>query len=347
MFRKFIPMIVFALLFTTVIQTHTAEASTRDNVVSYAKEQLGVPYRFGGTTPSGFDCSGFIRYVMNQVGVSMPRTANEQYNTGTAIAKSDLKKGDLVFFETYKPGPSHSGIYVGDGKFIHASSSRGISISSVNDPYYWGSRYLGAKRVIKDESIEVAVKKAEPARVLGEGEYRDVLPIHWAFNEIKVLSKGNMISGYGDGLFAPNDKVTRAQIAALITRATSLPTSGGTTGYSDVPANHWSASSIAAMERAGYFSYIEGGSFNMNQPVTREEIAVLFAKAFDLANAETLSASTASTFADVDQSNWAYEEIHALQASGIVQGFDDGTYRPSGHVTRAEFSKILHTTLHN
>lgn len=116
------------------------------DMIGIAMRYRGVPYSFGGTTPYGFDCSGFTRYVFNQVGMSLPRMADEQYYAGTPIPKSQLAPGDLVFFETYEPGPSHVGIYIGNGQFIHASSSRGVTVSSIYDPYYWSPRYLGARR---------------------------------------------------------------------------------------------------------------------------------------------------------------------------------------------------------
>ncbi|MBO5590643.1 MAG: C40 family peptidase [Acidaminococcaceae bacterium] len=120
-------------------------AMTR-TILRTAYSMLGVPYMFGGMSPGGFDCSGFVCYVFRQAGISLPRMADTQYDAVTHVNTSSLRSGDLVFFQTYAPGASHVGIYVGDGKFIHASSSKGITVSEVFTGY-WGARYLGAGRV--------------------------------------------------------------------------------------------------------------------------------------------------------------------------------------------------------
>jgi cell wall-associated NlpC family hydrolase len=106
---------------------------------------LGVPYSFGGTTASGFDCSGFVQHVFAMLGISLPRTADAQYDVGHR-AIGGPRAGDLVFFDTYG-GVSHVGIYLGEGKFVHASSSHGVMVSHLSDSY-WASRYVGAKRLI-------------------------------------------------------------------------------------------------------------------------------------------------------------------------------------------------------
>jgi cell wall-associated NlpC family hydrolase len=120
--------------------TSIARRLTRD-----ALRFLGTPYVFGGTSTSGFDCSGYVQHVFAMLGISIPRTADAQYYAGSRI-KGGMKPGDLVFFQTYAPGPSHVGIYLGNGKFVHASS-HGVMVSNLSDAY-WANRYLGAKRMI-------------------------------------------------------------------------------------------------------------------------------------------------------------------------------------------------------
>ena len=107
---------------------------------------LGTPYVFGGTSSSGFDCSGFVQHVYAMAGIALPRTADAQYDAGRP-ATGGPHVGDLVFFETYTDGVSHVGVYLGKGEFVHASSSHGVMVSKLSDSY-WRSRYVGAKRLI-------------------------------------------------------------------------------------------------------------------------------------------------------------------------------------------------------
>lgn len=119
--------------------------SNSSTLVNNALSLQGVPYVYGGTSKSGFDCSGYTQYVYKGSDISLPRTSSEQFNEGSSVKKEQLQAGDLVFFTTYEKGPSHVGIYVGGGNFVHASNS-GVRTTSLNDSYY-ASRYVGARRV--------------------------------------------------------------------------------------------------------------------------------------------------------------------------------------------------------
>lgn len=122
------------------------EASS-GSIVSVAQNYMGVPYVWGGTSPSGFDCSGFTQYVMRKCGYSINRTAAAQYSNGSYVSYDNLQSGDLVFFaNTYSAGGiTHVGIYIGGGQFIHAANG-GVKISSLSESYY-SSRYYGARRI--------------------------------------------------------------------------------------------------------------------------------------------------------------------------------------------------------
>lgn len=110
---------------------------------------LGTRYRFGGSSRSGIDCSSFVQKVFQELEVSLPRTAREQFEVGNSVSPGDLQRGDLIFFHTYASYPSHVGIYLGNNRMIHASSrDRRVVISPMNTAYY-RSRFLGAKRIAK------------------------------------------------------------------------------------------------------------------------------------------------------------------------------------------------------
>ena len=114
-------------------------------VVTLAKQFLGTPYVWGGSSAGGFDCSGFTTYLFNQFGVGLPHGADGQFNAGVPVTQP--RTGDLVFFTTYEPGPSHVGIYIGNDQFIHCSSAAGeVVITAITEPYY-ENRYLGSRRM--------------------------------------------------------------------------------------------------------------------------------------------------------------------------------------------------------
>lgn len=120
-----------------------ASPNTSD-MIQTARSFIGTPYEWGGESPGGFDCSGFIQFVYNTEDITIPRTVRETWNFGQPVDSPSV--GDLVFFETYQPGPSHMGIYLGNNQFIHAGESRGVEISDL-DNSYWEPRYIGAKRI--------------------------------------------------------------------------------------------------------------------------------------------------------------------------------------------------------
>lgn len=120
--------------------------SKERSVAVLARHFLGVRYRWGGTTSRGFDCSGFVQVMFRRVGVNLPHSAREQFKIGEPVKRSELRPGDRVYFHTYSSGASHAGIYIGDDKFIHASSrGKGVTISSLDDPYY-KKKFLGGRR---------------------------------------------------------------------------------------------------------------------------------------------------------------------------------------------------------
>ena len=114
----------------------------------------GIPYRNGGSDPSGFDCSGFVQWVFAQNGVRLPREVREQYDAGRRIDLRDVMPGDLLFFETVSHGASHVGVAIGGDQFVHAPSSQGVVRVERFTANYWSMRFVGARRVAATENTK-------------------------------------------------------------------------------------------------------------------------------------------------------------------------------------------------
>lgn len=136
---------------------------------------LSTPYRFGGNSRKGIDCSAFVQQVFREVDVKLPRSAREQFRVGAEIEREQLQKGDLIFFRTYAKYPSHVGIYLGEGKMIHASSrSRRVVVTSIEHPYY-RQRFIGAKRITLLDADEPTLSSAQ-GDVAIDDEVADAAP---------------------------------------------------------------------------------------------------------------------------------------------------------------------------
>ncbi|USL94647.1 C40 family peptidase [Riemerella anatipestifer] len=148
------------------IEKAIRHSQTIDEILSQASTYLGTPYRYGGTSRSGIDCSAFVLSVFNEVtGISLPRVAAAQAQEGEIVSKEELQKGDLLFFSQGRGRISHVAIVheiteEGDVKFIHASSSQGVSFSSLNSNY-WRARFRFAKRILTPEMVIAQQKKQD------------------------------------------------------------------------------------------------------------------------------------------------------------------------------------------
>lgn len=135
----------------TAVSSSEASAATAESLelLAVGKEYIGTPYKFGAASGSAeaFDCSSFVQYIYDQMGLELPRTTSSQADIGVKVAKPYLSVGDLVFFKTGSSSIGHVGIYAGGDKFLHASSSKGVTISKLSDSY-WKNRYVTARRVL-------------------------------------------------------------------------------------------------------------------------------------------------------------------------------------------------------
>jgi hypothetical protein len=301
-----------------------------DQLLPIAKKFIGVPYAWGGTSPSGFDCSGYISFVYKQLGIDLPRISKDMAKSGEPVKRSQLRVGDLVFFNTYGSDISHAGIYIGNNQFIHSQDGKGVSISLLNDPFYWSKRYVGATRVL-DYSLEV-------------GQFQDVKKSHWAFEAVQKLSKKELIIGYEGSLFLPEENITRAEMAAMLAESLNLKITNRSKVFKDVPSDHWAVGSINALYKEGIINGDKSGNFNPDDVVKREHIAVIFDNAFKLQASAT--ALKEVNFTDVSRDNPAYEAIQKLAASGVAAGYDGNSFKPREDVKRSQYVTFLYRVLY-
>ncbi|BBI35802.1 C40 family peptidase [Cohnella abietis] len=144
-------VIVTGLLGSMIASPSQASAATQESLdlIAYGKEQIGTPYQYGSAAGSTdtFDCSSYIQYVFSQFGIDLPRTSVSQSYSGDKVDKAFLSVGDLMFFKTGGGGISHVAVYAGGGMMLHASSSKGVTLTSM-ETSYWKKAYVTARRVL-------------------------------------------------------------------------------------------------------------------------------------------------------------------------------------------------------
>ncbi|MDW8066482.1 MAG: C40 family peptidase [Aquificaceae bacterium] len=124
-----------------------------EGIVLTALTYMQRPYQFGANELYRMDCSAFVQRVFEVNGIRLPRSTKEQAQVGIPVDTKELLPGDLLFYSTYRKGPSHVGIYIGNGKMVHASERSGITVSRIDEPY-WQSRFLFARRVLKTPPLQ-------------------------------------------------------------------------------------------------------------------------------------------------------------------------------------------------
>ncbi|WP_082220414.1 C40 family peptidase [Domibacillus robiginosus] len=320
---------VMLLTLSPLTSFKTEAASVGESIVTYGKKFMGVPYVFGGTTPRGFDCSGFTQYIYkNAAGISLPRTAEQQYNVGTAVSKSNLEVGDLVFFKnTYKAGISHVGVYAGGNMVLNATSSQGIALVSLSNSY-WGPKYAGAKRVVK-------------APVVPDW-FTDVPKTDATYSAIKTLTDKEVINGFEDYTFRPDAKVTRGQAAAIMNRVLELKPEV-MSHFKDVPKTYRFAYDIAAIREAGIINGFDDKTFRPEDEMTRNEMASIIQRAFELKMSQTAAASV--KYSDIRADHWAYEGIVTMASIDKTGLFKGEKFYGTHLATREAFTVAIYNAM--
>ncbi|RUL49024.1 C40 family peptidase [Lysinibacillus antri] len=304
--RWLLPVFASFMIFTGV-GANNAEAATVADLTNTAKDYIGAPYKFGGTNIStGVDCSAYTQFVFSKLDISLDRTSRAQYQQGTSVSKNELEAGDLVFFNTSGSGISHVGIYIGSGKFISATPSSGVRIDKINDPYYWGSRYVGAKRV-----AEFTTDTKE---------------------EVKVVAKGEVKNAEIDFSYY----ASRGEVALQLSKVLGLDTSDTNSPFLDVKYTSKYAGAATALGKIGIFSGDGNGKFNPNSPITRGQLAKVLVEAFDLKQQ-----GNAENFSDISASHWTKDYVSILSSNKITNGKGNGTFGVNDKVTLKHLDVFL------
>lgn len=283
----------FMLFAGTDYNTVEASTSTKE-LTTAAYKYIGIPYVYGGTSTKGLDCSGFTQRVFKDLGITLKRTAAQQYTQGTSVSKSNLQTGDLVFFNT-SGGVSHVGIFIGDGKFIHAGVSKGVSTASLNSSY-WAPKYIGAKRI-------TSFTNGKTVATVAKAEVKD------AAIDFSIYA-------------------SRGEVAIKLAKAMKLDLTDTNSPFPDVKSSSKYAAAATALYKAGVFTGDDKGKFNPNSPLTRAQMAKVLVVAFDLVNE-----GKAPTFKDVPVSHWSHPYVSTLASTGITVGKGDGTFSRDEYVT--------------
>ena len=299
--KKWLLPVFASFMIFSGIGADNVEAATQSQLTTTAYKYIGVPYVYGGTTTNGLDCSGYTQLVFKQLGIKLNRTSAAQYSQGTAVAKSNLQVGDLVFYNTSGKGVSHVGIYVGNNKFAHSATSTGVTVTSMSASY-WAKRYVGAKRV--------ATFDADNKQQVTE-QVKDVTIDFTVYT-------------------------SRGEVALQLAKVLNLNVTNTNSPFVDVKSDSKYAGAATALYKLGVFTGDQNGKFNPNSPLTRSQMAKVLVEAFDLK-----MTSKVVRFTDVKSGSWDYDYINILASNGITVGKGNGTYGGTDYVKISQLNTFI------
>lgn len=292
--KKLKYIIIFCLMisFTGTLDTEAASGSSiKDAAIKY----IGTPYKSSGNSPGGFDCSGFVRQVYADKNITIPRNTSGQFQTGTTVSKSNLQIGDLVFFNTSGKGVSHVGIYIGANQFIHSATSQGVMISSLSDPYYWGNKYIGAKRILPTDDSKVIAASTEVNATRGEvavliantlnlnsslttPAFNDVPENSSYYNAIQAVAEAGVFTGDSNGDFNPSNSLTRAELAKVLVNSFDLQEGTGTYSFTDVSSSYWAAPFIQILAQHDITRGMGDGTYGIGNHLTKTQLKLFIGR---------------------------------------------------------------------
>lgn len=318
----------------------------KNAIVTSAKARLGIGYSLGGQGPSSYDCSGFTSAVMKEaLGISLPRTSRDQYSVGQNIAFASLGVGDLVFFKTSGGDSiSHVGIITSitgsDVKMTHANSYTGkVQEEDIKNSTYWQKTYYGAREITNATKDIVApiipdtTKSVPPAVESQPDEYNNYFPPS-ELNDARIKVGAATIEQTTDSTKIINDTIIR-------TTSSPSPTPSVTTSPTITP------SPTATVISTPVVPTTSPTPVATVSPTTAASPQVSVSPSVIPSPSPTTSTppKAASSFADVSTTNKAYAAIEKLAAAGVINGYEDGTFRPNASVTRAELLKMIYKAL--
>lgn len=314
-------------------------------IVSSAKARLGIGYSLGGQGPSSYDCSGFTGAVMKEaLGITLPRTSRDQYSVGQNIAFANLGVGDLVFFKTSGGDTiSHVGIITSitgsDVKMTHANSYTGkVQEEDIKNSTYWQKTYYGAREITNATKDIVApiipdtTKPVPPAVQSQPDEYNNYFPPS-ELNDARIRVGAATIEQTTDSTKIINDTIIRTTASPSPT-----PSVSASPNISPSPSTTTVSTPVAVTTSPTPTASVSPTATASPQGSVTPSVA-------SSPSPTTSTTPKTGTFADVSTTSKAYAAIEKLAAAGVINGYEDGTFRPNASVTRAELLKMIYKAL--